>query len=60
MRTDINNKLPPIIESMIKSLNNTKDNHLIRANYRLQLDLIRAEIDKAIKIYDNETPFRRN
>jgi len=60
MRTDINNKLPPIIESMIKSLNNTRDNHLIRGNYRLQLDLIRSEIDKAIKIYDNETPFRRN
>ena len=57
-RPDVANKLPPIIESMINSLNDTKINVHVRGNYRLQLDLIANEIQKAIKKYDNEIVFK--
>ena len=47
-------QLPHQLKSIIDSLLNKNDNVYIRANYRLRLDSIRAEIDKAIRSFDME------
>lgn len=46
--------VPFQIQQIIDGMLNQKDNVYIRSNYRMRLDLIRSEIDKAIKKYDNE------
>lgn len=46
--------IPFQLQQIIDGMLNTKDNVYIRANYKNRLDVIRSEIDKAIRKYDNE------
>jgi Fic family protein len=54
MSKDANNNVPFQVQNIIDSMLNGKDNVYVRGNYRSRLDIIRSEIDKAIKKYDNE------
>lgn len=54
MSRESNNNVPYQVQQIIESMLNNKDNVYIRGNYRNRLDIIRTEIDKAIKRYDNE------
>jgi len=49
-----NVNIPYQVATIIESLNNNKENVHLRGNYRMRLALIRDEIDKAIRRYDNE------
>jgi len=49
-----NVNIPYQVSTIIESLNNNKENVHLRGNYRMRLALIRDEIDKAIRRYDNE------
>lgn len=49
-----NNNVPYQVQQIIESMLNQKDNIYIRGNYRSRLDIIREEINKAIRKYDNE------
>lgn len=46
--------IPFQIQQIIDGMLNDRDNVYIRGNYRARLDLIREEINKAIRKYDNE------
>jgi hypothetical protein len=50
-----NNKdaIPFQVQHLIDSMLNTRDNVYVRGNFRNRLAMIRDEIDKAIKTYDN-------
>ena len=50
-----NLNIPFQVQQIINSLLDPKDNVYVRANYRMRLDTIRAEINKAIVKYDQET-----
>lgn len=54
MNRDSNNNVPFQVQQIIESMLNNKDNVYIRGNYRSRLDIIRSEIEKAIKKYDHE------
>jgi hypothetical protein len=46
--------VPYQLECIIQGMLNSRDNIYVRGNYRMRLDTIRREIDKAIKKYDDE------
>lgn len=46
--------VPYQLQQIIDSMLNKKDNVYLRSNYRARLGTIRAEIDTALKRYDNE------
>ena len=46
--------VPFQLQQIIDGMLNTKDNVYVRANYKNRLDVIRTEIDKAIRKYDSE------
>lgn len=46
--------IPFQIQHLIDSMLNNKDNVYVRGNYRTRLDVIRSEINEAIKTYDSE------
>lgn len=49
-----NDNVPFQVQNIIDGMLNKKDNVYVRGNYRSRLDIIRTEIDKAIRVYDNE------
>lgn len=49
-----NDNVPFQLQNIIDGMLNKKDNVYVRGNYRSRLDIIRSEIDKAIRVYDNE------
>lgn len=49
-----NTNVPYQLQQIIDSMLNSKDNVYIRGNYRMRLDTIKSEIDKAIRKYDHE------
>lgn len=55
-----NYNIPYQIQALLEQLSNKKDNVHVRANYRMRLDVIRREIDNAIRSYDNEVAFQGN
>lgn len=50
----MNNEVPFQIEHLINSLLNKKETVYIRGNYRQRLVSIQNELDKALRLYDNE------
>lgn len=44
--------LPPQVDSMIRAMLDPKEKPHARSNYRNTLDVIRAEIEKAVLKYD--------
>lgn len=50
----MNNEVPFQIEHLINSLLNKKESVYIRGNYRQRLVSIQNELDKALRLYDNE------
>lgn len=54
MTKEVNVSVPYQVQQIIDNMLNKKDNVHIRFNYRTRLDIIRLEIEKAIRKYDNE------
>jgi hypothetical protein len=50
----MNNQVPFQVEHIINSLLNKKESVHLRQNYRQRLVTIKEELDKAVKMYDNE------
>lgn len=61
MRSDMSTKetssVPFQLQQVIDGMLNKKDNVYLRSNYRMRLESIRGEIEKAIRKYDNELQF---
>jgi len=49
-----NINVPYQVQQIIQGLLNSRDSVHLRGNYRMRLAVIRDEIDKAIRKYDNE------
>jgi hypothetical protein len=50
----MNSDVPFQVEHLISSLLNKKENVYLRQNYRQRLVSIQKELDKALRMYDNE------
>lgn len=46
--------IPFQVQHLIREMLNRDDNVYVRGNYRMRLDEIRRELDKAIRKYDDE------
>lgn len=57
--TEQPNNIPFQVESLIQNMLNKGERVHIRGNYRERLQSIRDAIDKALRIYDNETYMSR-
>lgn len=53
-----NVNMPFQIQTIIDSMLNKSDNVHLRGNYRVRLETIKGEIDKALKLYDQELLFQ--